>query len=374
MDAQATFSCSFTQSDLDPVVELPSLPRWPAQRLLPQERRDLAIQVLAGAQPVSDLAREHEVSRKFLYQQAHTAQDALTRAFDPEPKTEKVLFYLPVTKAWLRQLVLGLVFICHSSTRGVVELLRDLFDFRISLGTVHNIVHSPVAQARRINQQYNLSTILIGVLDEIFQARDPVLVGVDAQSTFCFLLSPEEHRDAETWGIRLLELVDRGFAPVATIADFGSGLRAGHQEALPEVPCRGDVFHALYDVGPLVRYLENRAYEAIDTRTKLERKQATAQRRHGRKNQSLAKQLSYARPAEAKAIALADEVALLARWLRDDILSVAGPEYAIRRDLLDFVVAELRPRVGLSAADQAGKDLAGETAGQSFGLRCATRP
>ena len=171
MDAQATFSCSFTQSDLDPVVELPSLPRWPAQRLLPQERRDLAIQVLAGAQPVSDLAREHEVSRKFLYQQAHTAQDALTRAFDPEPKTEKVLFYLPVTKSWLRQLVLALVFICHSSTRGVVELLRDLFDYRISLGTVHNIVHSAVPHAQRINQQYDLSTILIGVLDEIFQAR-----------------------------------------------------------------------------------------------------------------------------------------------------------------------------------------------------------
>ena len=99
----------------------------------------------------------------------------------------------------------------------------------------------------------------------------------------------------------------------------------------------------MYDVGPLVRYLENRAYEAIDTRTKLERKQATAERRHGRKNQSLAKKLSYARPAEAKAIALADEVALLAHWLRDDILSVAGPEYAIRRALFDFVVAEFVP-------------------------------
>ena len=67
-------------------------------------------------------------------------------------------------------------------------------------------------------------------------------------------------------------------------------------------------------------------------------------------------------------------MALLARWLRDDILSVAGPEYAIRRDLLDFVVAELAPRVGLSASDQAGKDLAGETAGQSFGLRFGTGP
>ena len=93
MDAQATFSCSFTQTDLGPVAELPSLPHWPAQRLLPQERQDLAIQVPAGDQPVSDWAREHEISRKFLYQQAQTAQDALTRAFDPEPKTEKVPFY-----------------------------------------------------------------------------------------------------------------------------------------------------------------------------------------------------------------------------------------------------------------------------------------
>ena len=113
---------------------------------------------------------------------------------------------------------------------------------------------------------------------------------------------------------------------------------------LPEVPCRGDVFHALYHTGPLVRYLENRAYEAMDVCAKLERKQATTARRRGCKDQSLATKLSYARPAEAKAIVLADEVALLARWLRDDILSVAGPEYAIRRDLLDFVVAELRAR------------------------------
>jgi hypothetical protein len=93
------------------------------------------------------------------------------------------------------------------------------------------------------------------------------LVGVDARSTFCFLLSLEEHRDADTWGIRLLESADRGFAPEATVADFASALRAGHQEALREVPCRGDVFHALYTIGPLVRYLENQAYDAIDTRT-----------------------------------------------------------------------------------------------------------
>ena len=141
-----------------------------AKRLLPQQRQGLAIQVLAGTETVSELARQHEVSRKFLYPQVHTAEKALSEAFAPSSRPDDVLFYLPVTKAWLRQLVLALVLICHSSYRGVVELLRDLFDFRISLGTVHYIVHSPVAHARRINQQYDLSSIRIGLLDEIFQA------------------------------------------------------------------------------------------------------------------------------------------------------------------------------------------------------------
>ena len=236
MDAQATFSCSFTQSDLGPGAELSSLLPWPAQRLLPQERRYLAVQILAGAQPVSDLAREHEVSRKFLYQQAHTAQEALTQAFDPDPKTDDVLFHLPVTKSWLRQLVLGLVLIGHSSYRGVVELLRDLFDWHISLGTVHNIVSSAVEPARAISRGYHFGGVCIGAHDEIFQAGSPVLVGVDTASTYCYLLSLEDYRGAETWGVRLLELVDQGFAPNATVADAGLGLRPAKRWPCPTFP------------------------------------------------------------------------------------------------------------------------------------------
>jgi hypothetical protein len=47
-----------------------------------------------------------------------------------------------VTKAWLTQLILGLVLICHSSCRGVIELFRDLFDTPISTGTIHNRLQS----------------------------------------------------------------------------------------------------------------------------------------------------------------------------------------------------------------------------------------
>jgi hypothetical protein len=207
-----------------------------------------------------------------------------------------------------------------------------------------NYVQEAVDTARQINQRQDLSRVRIGAHDEIFQARRPVLVGVDTESTYCYLLRQEEHRDADTWGIRLHELADRGFAPEAAIADFASALRAGHELALPGVACRGDVFHALHELTPLVRYLENRAYEAINICAKLERKPATAERRTGRKNQDLAQKLRSARQAEAKAIALAEDVALLARWMREDILSVAGPEYSLRCALYDFVVAELRVR------------------------------
>lgn len=314
-----------------------------AHALLPAHRQQLVLDALAG-QPISQLAAAHQVSRKFVYQQLHQAHDALNQAFDPDDQPAQLLFWLPVTKPWLRQLVLGLVLVCHSSLRGVTELLDDLFDYPLSLGSVHNIVQQAVVMARRVNQQQDLSHIRLGAHDEIFQAGQPVLVGADVTSTYCYLLSPEEHRDADTWGVRLLELADRGFQPQATIADFAGGLRAAQAEVLPGVPCRGDVFHVLNEAVPLVSYLENRAYEALTACAKLQRQQTQHERRHGRKAADVAGKLRYARLAEARAVALADDVAVLVRWLREDILSVVGPDHASRCALYDWVVAELRVR------------------------------
>ncbi len=325
-----------------PTAAVPPTP-CPARAMPPQARQQLALDALAG-QTISSLADQQQVSRKFVYQQLHHAHQALDQAFDPPNDPPQLLFWLPVTKPWLRQLVLGLTLICHSSLRGVTELLQDVFDYPVSLGTVHNILAQTVADARQVNAQQDLANVRIGAHDEIFQAGQPVLVGADVASTYCYLLSLEEHRDADTWGIRLLELTDRQFHPDATIADFAGGLRAGQAVALPDVPCRGDVFHALQTATPLVGYLENRAYEAIANRSRLEERQARSEHRQGRKDQSLASQLRYARVAEAEAIALAEEVATLIGWLRQDILAVRGPDYATRVALYDWLVAELRLR------------------------------
>ena len=156
------------------------------------------------------------------------------------------------------------------------------------------------------------------------------------------MLRLEEHRDAETWGVRLLELQDQGLRPDATIADAGRGLRAGQILAWPDVPCRGDVFHALRDLGQLARFLDNRAYGVVEACDQQQRRMTRA-KRHRRGN-TQSKRLALVRQEQDRAIILADEVSVLIGWLRDDIFAIAGPDQPTRVHLFDFVVAELEAR------------------------------
>jgi hypothetical protein len=158
-------------------------PSTPARLLPPKARQQLALDALAG-QPITDLADQLQVSRTFVYQQLHHAPDALDQAFAPRPPDPpQLLFWLAVTKPWLRQLVLALLLICHCSLRGVTEPLNDLFDYPLSLGSVHNILHQAVATARQVTDQQDLAAVRLGAHDEIFQASWPVLVGADVAST-----------------------------------------------------------------------------------------------------------------------------------------------------------------------------------------------
>src|SRR5262249_56011019 len=102
------------------------------------------------------------------------------------------------------------------------------------------------------------------------QAGRPVRVGACAETTYRSLLGQAEPRDADTGGVRLLARAARGFPPAATIADGGSGRRAGPRLALPGIPGRRAVWHALHELGPRVTDRGHRAYDAITARSKPE--------------------------------------------------------------------------------------------------------
>jgi len=315
--------------------------------LRPAQRARLAVEVLARTEPVSQLAARCGVSRKFLYQQAHKGTEALEEAFAPaEDSDHQVLFTLPVTKDWIRQLILAQVLIGHSSFRGVIEILDALFDYRgISVGTIHNLLAQVLPRARAVNDSQELSAIRVGAHDEIYQARRPVLVGADVQSTYCYLLAAEDHCDETTWGVHLLDLSGQGLALNHSVADGGKALRAGQAAAWPTVPCHADVFHAQRDLGAVAFYLEHRAAGCAAHRQKLEDRMERAKRRG--QGQHLGKPLALARQADRQARLLAQDIRSLADWMTGDILSLAGPGLSVRQELFDFVIRELAARESL---------------------------
>jgi hypothetical protein len=310
-----------------------------AARLPENDRKDLAIQALTGSEAVSDLAARHGVSRKFVYQQTHKARTALDNAFLPAAAETEGLFRLTVTKAWLRQVIVALPLICHSSYRGVIEFPRDLLGISISVGTVHDMLQSAARQAGVINQEQDLSGIRVGLHDEIFQGSTPVLAGVDAASTYCYLLVAAEHRDADTWGVHLLDAASQGLKPDQTIADAGQGLRAGQKAAWGEIPCHGDVFHIQRQYEGLANTLSRLARSARSRRQKLEdRIDRTGQRAP---DDELTVKLDLARQTEVQALWLARDIRTLTQWLSHDVLALAGAALATRQALFDFIVEEL---------------------------------
>ncbi|WP_222427418.1 hypothetical protein [Hyella patelloides] len=300
------------------------------------------MKVLSKQEPITRIAQQEQVSRKFLYQQKRIAEGALNHAFDKKESENEVLYYLPVTQQWIFQFILALILICHCSYRGVAELLRDLFDYSLSIGTIHNRIKEATEKARQINQNQDLSPIKVPLLDELFQGSRPVLTGVDSDSTYCFLLEAVEHRDEDTWGWYLLEAEAQGLNPDYTIADAGVGIRAGQKAAWGEKPCHGDVWHILDQSTALCRNLAKKAQGATTQRQKLEEKMEAAKLK-GEGNKLSAK-LIKARKNEANLLNKFADIKILLYWLRNDILSLAGPDWSERMELMNFMIDELKIR------------------------------
>ncbi|MGF6971715.1 hypothetical protein QFZ94_000142 [Paraburkholderia sp. JPY465] len=250
-------------------------------RLSDDKRKAIALQALTRTEPISVLAERNGVSRPTVYRQIGTASVALDEAFDTTraADADQVLFMLPVTRQWLDQVIVALTMVGHVSFRSTLELMHDLLGVSTSLGTIHTVLQRAAKQAIAINAGIDLSPIRVGLHDELFQGSQPVLAGIDVASTYCYLLAPEAHRDGDTWAIHLLDLQAQGLDPEHTIADAGTGLRAGQKMAWPDTPCHGDVFHIIQQGKSLATLWHRVASGARTGREQLEARLANPRRR-----------------------------------------------------------------------------------------------
>jgi hypothetical protein len=311
-----------------------------AKSMSNDDKKSLGIKTMMGEQTISAIANDYQVSRKFVSNQKQKILTAVNEAFDKTADDNKVLYQIPVTKNWIKQCVISLALDCRSSFRGIIKSVKNIFDYKISLGNVFNIVQSAVPAAKEINENKGLNEIKLCAQDEMFQHSEPVLTGVDIPSLYCYLLSLNEQRDGDTWSIHLLDLQKQGFNPERVFADDGSGLRAGHQYVFPNTPCDADHFHISKDLMDLRRYFRNRLKSRISYRILMESKMDKLGDMTRAAKQE--KKIAQAKKKEIKFYYLSDAIDTLISWIEYDVFNMAGYNPDVRRELFDFIVAEFK--------------------------------
>ncbi len=304
------------------------------------QKKALALAAIRKEKPISTLADENKVSRKYVYQQQGKAIEAVNDKFlPPTTKDEKVLFYIPVTFSWLCQFILCLVLHCRANHRGIQKLLADAFDHNISLGGIHNIVNEAKTKTKAINASQDLTNIKLAAKDEMFHYNKPILTGVDIPSLYCYLLASEKHRDFDTWGTHILDLKKQGYNPDRLFSDDADGIRSAHKYVFPDVPCDLDNFHIIRDMINMRRFFRNCLKSAITNRKTLQAKVDKALL--DKKSNDYSKQLKLAKTKEAEMTYLSKSIDTLVSWMQHDVLNMPGLEPTSRDELFDFVLDEL---------------------------------
>ncbi len=191
-------------------------------------------------------------------------------------------FKTPIPHATVVDLWVG----CKVSTRDIVCHLKNTMDYHLSVGSVTNILDAASGKASSINHSYNLSAIKDSAADELYHHNKPLLASIDIPSRFCALLTHADDRDHETWGIHLLDLKDRGYAPEVAILDGAKRLVKGHEVALPETKLRHDHFHCIMDMKNCARFLKNKEASAATEAIKLYQSSVNAKNEEKKKEYS----------------------------------------------------------------------------------------
>lgn len=299
-------------------------------------KREIALESIRKEQSIVDIARRYECSRNTVYEQQKIALAAANNAF--EATVDDVLFYLPVTKNYIRGVVVDL-FTKRNSQRDIQSFLESSFGYSLSLGSVYNTLDAAGDRAIAINSSYDLSFIKNSAADELFHRDKPILTSVDIESRFCALLVNADNRDGDTWGIHLLDLQAMGYDPDVSILDGAKGLVKGHEEILSETRLRHDQFHCIMGLKDVSRFLKNQVASAATATLKIMQKSINTKKPDKKKEYEalFAQALSnHAYLDEISAL-----FSTLANWLQHDVLQLAGHPPAERAMLYDFILLEM---------------------------------
>ena len=306
----------------------------PYRNSIPRSERIILGCKANSGENISELARQHETNRQFVYDQQGKVTELLESGFDARPQQTPSL---ALSREMLEKMVFGCMVICKGSTEDTQEFLEQVVGFHMATGKISNIINRIAENAKQFNQSIPLGQIIAGAHDEIFQAGKPVLVGVDVHSTFIYLMKATDTRDATDWGVALLEKAENGLNLESSVNDGATGLKKGVADAFDGINIQSDIFHAEHKVGLGISNLERAAYKAIRREYDLERKWLKT---CGKSKDKCYDDYLQAYVKAVKAVEIYDKANILYGWIRE-CFQIGGASYGERVYAMEYAVNEL---------------------------------
>jgi transposase-like protein len=219
-------------------------------------------QVIAAAGSfgvVSQMSRQHQVSRQTLYRGKAKGHSSLQAALEPSKRETKRTVELE--RAVLTLLVQG-----HASYRGIQACLKELLGLEVSLGTITTIVQSAGQRAQSWLVQQVPAEGRVVALDEQSRSKrgEAYLNIVDAHSTQVWATLPAVGVDGESWTLALCYLHEQGVLCTGSVSDGGRAIEEALQTTQALSRHQRDVWHLLRLAGQVQARLERVVHEQED--------------------------------------------------------------------------------------------------------------
>jgi len=216
------------------------------------------------------IAREHKVSRTFLYSLTASLKEAGEFLFGERSLSNVA----SLQREMAIQTMLSLRLEGGSSHNNISTMMKRFECKLSSVGSISQILtRIGKVLPMTLSSQNNHSLFLVFTSDEIFSKKRPILVSVDPCSSAILRVELVDSRQAEDWKKHFECLHDSGIEAIYLVSDDGAGLRAGHAQAMGHTVRQSDTYHAIaHQLGSWSDRLEKRAYKLIKLEQEREKK------------------------------------------------------------------------------------------------------
>jgi len=210
---------------------------------------------------VTQLSRDHHLSRQWLYSLQAKGQEAMKGKFGrrAQPSQQEVQ---------RDRIVLTLFTECHASREGIQKTLEVIMGEHVSTGTISAIIHQAGQRAQDyLKQQIPKGKRAIAIDEQYSSQRGKAYLNiVDVWSSLVLACIPPVAVDTESWMLLLWQMQEQGLQWKFTVSDGGKAIQDAVHKVTPDHIHQRDVWHVLHECQK-VQGMVNRAVKRLQEQT-----------------------------------------------------------------------------------------------------------